>query len=245
MERRAGQWRAEETRGLAGPFHARTFDHLDGPTVWTHRVDAPALVLGSTTDEALVRAEEAERLGVEVCRRRSGGGLVLVEPECSCWIDLLVPREESLRSPAIPWDDDVNRSFGWIGGLWNAALAHLGQSGLEVWNGPLTNASEGAALCFAGLGPGEVVGSLADGRAAKVVGLSQRRTRWGARFQGLYVARWSPDLLAATVAVDRLPEGLRIDELQYGAEALSGRDRPPPSPDAVGRAVIELLDERF
>ena len=49
-------------------------------------------------------------------------------------------------------------------------------------------------VCFAGLGPGEVT---VAGR--KVVGVAQRRTRHGARFQVAALLRWDPAALVARV----------------------------------------------
>ena len=56
-------------------------------------------------------------------------------------------------------------------------------------------------VCFAGLGPGEV---LRDGD--KLVGISQRRSRAGARFQCAVHIRWSPSVLVALLAGE-LPPG--------------------------------------
>ena len=56
-----------------------------------------------------------------------------------------------------------------------------------------------AAVCFAGVGPGEVLGAA----GAKVVGISQRRTRTWARFQTMVHLRWRPELVAALVAPPR------------------------------------------
>ncbi|HEX4903649.1 MAG TPA: hypothetical protein VFV42_12605, partial [Acidimicrobiales bacterium] len=53
----------------------------------------------------------------------------------------------------------------------------------------------GGTVCFAGRGPGEVL--LGE---AKVVGISQRRTRAGARFQCAVPVRWDPAPLAAVLA---------------------------------------------
>jgi hypothetical protein len=47
-------------------------------------------------------------------------------------------------------------------------------------------------VCFAGLGPGEVV----DATGFKVVGVSQRRTRAIARFQCALPLRWDPARLS-------------------------------------------------
>jgi lipoate-protein ligase A len=49
---------------------------------------------------------------------------------------------------------------------------------IAVYEGPLQTSPWADLLCFGGLGPGEVT---VDG--AKLVGISQRRTRAGARFQ--------------------------------------------------------------
>ncbi len=50
-------------------------------------------------------------------------------------------------------------------------------------------------VCFAGVGPGEV---LYDG--TKLVGVSQRRTRSGARFQCVLLHRWRPERLIGLLA---------------------------------------------
>jgi len=50
-------------------------------------------------------------------------------------------------------------------------------------------------VCFAGAGPGEVM--VGD---AKLVGISQRRTRDAARFQSMVHLRWRPDVVASLVA---------------------------------------------
>ena len=56
-------------------------------------------------------------------------------------------------------------------------------------------------VCFAGIGPGEVVGAATDGR--KLVGLSQRRTRRGARLQSAVHLRFDP--AATTDLLDLAP----------------------------------------
>jgi hypothetical protein len=56
----------------------------------------------------------------------------------------------------------------------------------------------GQLVCFAGLGPGEVTAGLGG---AKVVGISQRRTRAGARFQCAVPLAWDPGRLAALLAL--------------------------------------------
>ncbi len=226
-------WHIERSRGPAGPFHQQSFDDLDQRTVWIHEVEEPALVLGSTTDEGLVRNDRAIDLGIEICRRRSGGGLVLVEPNNSCWIDLLLPRDDPW------WDDDVNRSFNRVGQTWLRALTACGVGDAEVYDGPLTERTFGRAICFAGLGPGEVVVPAASSHRdglSKVVGLSQRRTKAGARFQGLFVASWSAARLADVVHAHLLPEGLDLESLAIGVPGGG------PEPSDIEAAFLSELD---
>ena len=98
-------------------------------------------------------------------------------------------------SPSPLWDDDVSRSAIWLGRRWVETLGDLGVEGVVVHDGPMVRGTHSDLICFAGLAPGEVtIGG------AKVVGISQRRTRAGARFQCAVLHQWDPrplvDLLA-------------------------------------------------
>ncbi len=207
--RRVNGWTVEQSIGEAGPFHHRDLTATAEPTVWIHRVERPALVLGSSQHDDIIDHVSARSLGIEVCSRRSGGGLVLVEPHESCWIDVLIPPTHRL------WSDDVNRAFEWVGRTWLRALSVLGASDLSVHAGPLENAEAGRFLCFAGLGPGEVVQHAGTARS-KVVGLSQRRQRNIARFQGLFVNHIDHTLLEKCVQADSWPPGLRRAAIPIG-----------------------------
>lgn len=214
-------WAIERTLGPAGTFHHRPPPSPLRPTVWVHRVDRPALVLGSTQRAELIDTARAERDGVEVCQRRSGGGLVLVDPDTSLWIDVFVPRGHHL------WRDDVGLAFDWVGQTWATALeaARPGPPDTDldldidlditVHRGPMLRADWGRVICFAGIGPGEVL--IGD---RKVVGLSQRRTREVARFQGLAVNDLGAAALRRYLAPGALPSDLdaALDDLAVGAE---------------------------
>ena len=80
------------------------------------RPTGPAVVLGSTqrTDGRRRRAPTAA--GLDVVRRRSGGGAVLVAPDDPVWIDVWVPAGDPL------WTADVTRAFAWLGTAWAGAL---------------------------------------------------------------------------------------------------------------------------
>ncbi len=68
--------------------------------------------------------------------------------------------------------------------------------------GPQVRTTWSELVCFAGIAPGEV---LLDG--VKLVGLSQRRTRRGARFQCAVNRRFDGDLLIELLA-DPVPGAL-------------------------------------
>jgi hypothetical protein len=59
------------------------------------------------------------------------------------------------------------------------------------------------SVCWAGVGTGEVVAGGAKVAGAKVVGISQRRTRTYARFQTMCHLAWRPEWVAALVAEPR------------------------------------------
>ena len=149
-------------------------------------VTEPALVLGSAQQPSDARAGT----DVEVVRRRTGGGAVLLVPGECTWIDVTIPRDDPLHV------DDVGQAFHWLGEAWAAALRTLGVEVTVHTGRPVTNAWS-PRICFAGIGSGEV---LAGGR--KLVGLSQRRTRDATRFQSVVFHRWDPGALLGLLVVD-------------------------------------------
>jgi lipoate-protein ligase A len=177
-------WAVVVETGAAGDLHGRLLPAPDHRLVRVATVGAPALVLGSTQPMDDVDLDLAGSMGVEVARRRSGGGAVLMRPGDQVWLDVGLPRSDPL------WDDDVGRSALWLGGALAAALVGLGVAGATAHTGALEHTAWSRQVCFAGRAPGEV---LAGGR--KVVGTSQRRTRAGALFQVAVALRWSPGTL--------------------------------------------------
>jgi lipoate---protein ligase len=182
-------WTVEVRRGVAGELHALEMPEPAVPTMWIFEADRPALVLGSTQSTGVADAVALEHAGVELVQRRSGGGAVLVVPGCT-WVDLILPVGHPL------WQSDVGRATRWVGDLWVGALGALG-----VWSvahhGPMQRSALSKLACFAGVGPGEVF----DLAGAKLVGVSQRRTRGASRFQT--VAYHDPaDIAALTTMLD-------------------------------------------
>lgn len=177
------------TGGSATEYHHLELPDEDDLVVRRYVIARPAVVLGSTQPETDLDPRACERMGLEVARRRSGGGAVLLLPGEHLWVDVYVPREHWL------WDEDLTRSFRWLGRQWCEVLeAELSppkgcRSSFEVHDGRLMASRWSAKVCFAGLGPGEVH----DGEGSKVVGISQRRTRDWSRFQCVVSLAWRGD----------------------------------------------------
>ena len=150
--------------------------------------EAPALVLGST--QADIAAVLAAAGGPVVVMRRSGGGAVLVDEDV-CWFDVVIGRGDPL------WSDDVGAAMEWIGVLVASVLQDIGLDRPVVHTGHLRTNDLGRLVCFASLGSGEV--TVGRGRR-KIFGISQRRTRAGARFQCALLIRWRPTTIAGFLA---------------------------------------------
>lgn len=215
-------WAVDSRRGHAQAHHARPLPEPAQRSVWVHIVDSPALVLGSAQSAELVDDRLAEMLGIQVVKRRSGGGAVLVVPGEVAWLDVILPAGDPL------WDDDVSRSGLWLGHLWQSALDDLGLVRTRVHTGPLSCGSLGRMVCFAAVGPGEV--TLDD---RKLVGVSQRRSRQGARFQCAVYRRWEPDLLARLLRLDS-------DAAASLTTAATGTGAPPA--EVIDAFVAHLPD---
>lgn len=223
--------RIERIRGSAAAFHERELPPEPGRHLWWFEVDRPALVLGSSQPEATVDHAACDAVGVQVVRRRSGGGAVLLLPDEVIWLDVIIDRNDA------HWDDDVGRAMWWIGEAWVQAFTELGVgvdgvdgvsgvSPLGVHRGGLISNPWSRLVCFAGLGPGEVT---LNGR--KLVGISQRRTRGVARFQCAVYRTWRPEVLLR-VLTPPLPDVHELD----GVEVI---DLPV---DAVIAAVTAHLE---
>ena len=182
-----------------------------------------ALVLGSSQPAGVADTGACERAGVSVVRRRSGGGAVLVRPGSQLWVDFFVPPDDPL------WDADVGRAAWWLGEAWAGALTSSGLPGATVWKGPLARRPWSSLACFALLGAGEVTSGP---RTAKVVGVSQRRTRAGALFQCSCLLRWQPRELVSLFA-------LAAGERENAARDLENVAAPVPA--GKGGQVLEAL----
>jgi lipoate-protein ligase A len=218
VELREGGWRLERLSASASELHAGSAglvaaDEPVGRVLRVLEAVDPALVLGSSQAAADVDEAAARRTGVAVVRRRTAGGAVFVGPGQVVWVDLVIPAHDPL------WHDDVGRAAWWVGDAWAHAIGSAAAGPAQVWRSGMRRSEWSSSVCFAGVGPGEV---LLDGR--KAVGVAQRRTRRAALFQTALLIRWDPaDVLSllslASPDAARARRELDTAAVGLGAEA--------------------------
>lgn len=173
-------WQVHEWNGSARDFHGR--DLPMSTALWFIRAQSPAIVLGSSQRDDIVDVVAAHDAGFDVFKRRTGGGAVLVD-DTALWVDVMLPRDHPW------WTDDVSASMLWLGKAWARVLTQLSPATtFVVHRGAMARSVVSDAVCFAGRAPGEV---CVNGK--KIVGISQRRSREGARFQCAVYTKWSSD----------------------------------------------------
>jgi lipoate-protein ligase A len=171
------EWGRHDWTGTAADFHAMELPAERA--LWWCQVQDPTVILGSTQTVDDVDQNIAVESGLLVSRRRSGGGAVFVHPTDSVWVDITISRNDPL------WKDDVVQSMLWLGDLFVEALSPWVQA--QVYRDSFSTGVDGRVVCFASSSPGEVfVGT------DKLVGISQRRSRDGARFQCVLYRQWQP-----------------------------------------------------
>jgi lipoate-protein ligase A len=203
-----GGWTIERLEGHPGDLHA---EPLRSPVTrqvrWSYP-DHVALVVGRAQ-----RFSSPEDSTVAVVRRASGGGAVLVGPGLQVWADVSIPAGDPL------WDVDVGRAAWWVGSAWVSALAGVGvpEASLSVHRGAMERTPWSDQVCFAGQADGEVLvkrpGGASGSGKSKVVGIAQRRTRFGALFQCAAMMAWEPVPLLRALGVPSAEAALAAVEL--------------------------------
>lgn len=139
-------WTLSDYVGTARQFHAMDLDWQRG--VWLCRPTDTALVLGSAQDESDIDQERAQLDGIDIVRRRSGGGAVYLSSASAVWIDVVITRGDA------HWVDDVSQSALWLGHAWCAVLEQFGIADLEVYNASMLKSVVSRSVCFAGMASG-------------------------------------------------------------------------------------------
>lgn len=183
-------------RTTVADAHGTVFPAALAHEVWFIEPTDAAVVLGSAQPLSTLDLGAVARRGLSVVRRHSGGGAVVVEPGCATWFDVWLPAADDR------FERDVSRSTRWLGEIVVEALDAVGVQGAVAEVAGVEPIGSGRArhwsslVCFAGVASGEI---MVDGR--KAVGISQRRTRAGARFQVMIPHRFDPASTAALFAL--------------------------------------------
>ncbi|PHX94480.1 MAG: hypothetical protein CK542_00560 [Acidimicrobium sp.] len=223
-------WRFNHLRDSAESIHGRELPAERA--IWRASIIDSAVVLGSKQSLDIVNQAACERDGISAVRRRSGGGVVVLNADAHLWIDFVVPRDDEL------WRDDVGESMWWVGELWADALAKCeiaDRDQLRVHRGGLERSALSDLICFGGLGPGEV--TL---HGQKLVGISQRRTREMARFQCVVHQRWSPDAYRKYLLFEKFEQQASERSISLDAEISNIVVAEASGLNQIAEAVVEL-----
>jgi lipoate-protein ligase A len=149
--------------------------------------DEPALIYGRRGGDDPARRARAEREGIEVLHRRSGGGVVLAGPWLAGFHALLPSTHAVARLGVIG-------SMVWLGKTVSTAL-YLSRVANALADANAIDAVRVRArassldwACYASLSHGELV----DKDGAKLLGLSQARGRFGVLVSGGLLVSQSP-----------------------------------------------------
>lgn len=228
-----GDWSIERSVGGAAQLHAQGSDFAHR-VVRLNQVTHSAVVLSSTQTDDVLDERSVVDLGVDVVRRATGGGMVRLAVGEQLWVDLFLPRGDEL------WVDDVSHSADWLGRAWIRALDAIGIGDGELTDGAWSRPELGRVVCFAATGPGE-----ATVRGRKLVGISQRRTRAGARFQCTVHRSFSSDstmsFVRRTIVGDDRYVDL-VDALEHGVTSIV--DLLPVSPTNSPESG-DVMDDLF
>jgi lipoate-protein ligase A len=219
--------------GWASEVHADPMLYADARTARIVDVTRSALVLGSSQRLELANIAALESFDAELVVRRSGGGAVFLSPMGQLWVDIAIPRPDPL------FVEDVGKSFFAIGEIFLKLLSSLGGHDLKMHTGKLIGGDLARAICFAGLGPGEITFE-----GSKVVGMSQRRNAQGAVFQCVVYLTYPFDQL------NQLMNGMNI-EFPGRGYALGVSEildkfadlNPAVALSQLRRSLIESLDD--
>ena len=187
-------WRIETKYSETALAHEASLDEWGKPTIWIIEPKDSCLVLGkSQRGKPFLDLSYLEEQGINLTVRQSGGGAVLVSPSDMLWVDIFVPERSKF------WIGDIAKASVWIGGIWRDALKLLDVE-CSLFEGKFSRSAVSDLICFAGKGPGEL---FVGGK--KILGISQRRSKSGTRFQCALIINWKPEHMIAAYSSAPIP----------------------------------------
>lgn len=217
-------------------------EHLNAgvsrPQVLLWQYDTPAIIMGCSQRPDEAQLQSAERAGLPIMRRGSGGGAVMAGP----WmlsVTLFIPEAHEIGSL------NIIKIFSWLEKIWIQALNDCGvdckgvDKTLIDQSKQIAKQQEVQWACYGSLSHGEVVSP--DGR--KLVGLAQIRKRKGvALVSGLQLYPCDWHVLCDVVANDPSKAAV-LDGLNTDAEQLSGVSASQLIPQIIHHLMRGLPDD--
>ena len=201
-------WTIETKYSETALAHEANLGEWRKPTVWVIEPKDSCLVLGkSQRGRDFLNSSYLEEQNINLTVRQSGGGSVLVSPDDMLWVDIFIPKESKF------WIADIAKASIWIGRIWHDALERLGIE-CSLFDESFSRSEASDLICFIGRAPGEL---FIDNR--KILGISQRRSKFGTRFQCALIINWKPEHMIAAYASSPIPN---LDKLISRAGIGSG-----------------------
>jgi lipoate-protein ligase A len=211
----------------------RIVDGISGPQLAIVQYRTPAIIFRRPLGDEAAARSRAARVGCDMLRRGSGGGEVLAGP----WmlgVDLFLPAAHPLsRAGHVA-------GFRWMGDQWRKAFTRVGVSVEQA--DAVSIAEHNAAartagldwVCFAGLSHGE----LLDAEGRKLLGLAQRRGRWGILISTGLLLDQTPWEILEFVRLGKRPER---SAMRRQASAGLASLAPALTEEALCRCVLDNL----
>ena len=203
------------------------------PRVIVRQLTEPWLILGSSQECSLV----SDAAGLRVANRRGGGGAVLLVPGEVHWIDLWIPVGSGSHRI------DVRSQLEVAGEAWLEVLASSGGAHLSL---AVVDEVVVEPVCFAGVGPGEVVVDA----TRKLVGITAWRSRHGTLVQTAVYRRRDRSLPGRLLLAPATCAQLAVvldeqvtDLTEIGLGALEGAELGALLGDVLGADVEQVAPE--
>tara|TARA_B100001250_G_scaffold362589_1_gene341382 strand:+ start:154 stop:846 length:693 start_codon:yes stop_codon:yes gene_type:complete len=204
-------WTIETKYSETALAHEANLEEWRKPTIWIIEPKDSCLVLGkSQRGRPFLDLGYLKEQSINLAARQSGGGAVLVSPEDMLWVDVFVPKESKF------WIADIAEASIWIGGIWRNALKRLDIE-CFLFDEKFSRSEASDLICFLGRAPGEL---FIDNR--KILGISQRRSKFGTRFQCALIINWKPEHMVAAYSGAPIPN---LDKLISYAGISSGCEK--------------------
>ena len=188
-------WTIETKHSETALAHEANLEEWQKPTIWIIEPKDTCLVLGkSQRGRAFLNLSYLEEQNINLTVRQSGGGAVLVSPEDMLWVDIFIPQGSKF------WIPDIAKASMWIGKIWHDALKRLNIE-CSLFDQKFSRSEASDLICFISRAAGELF--VAN---RKILGISQRRSKFGTRFQCALIINWKPEQMIAAYRSSPIPD---------------------------------------